>query len=142
LVKKRHDPSAPSSQPFKIAIYLVAFVTICDQLTKSWVINNVPFHRYLIITPFLNFVQVRNTGVTFGIFNDIDEVYVAYGLIVAPSSLSSFLPLVMAHLLNPVSIGSASSSVAAIGNVIDRIRLGAVVDFLDFYWRDYHWYGL
>jgi len=66
---------------------------------------------------------------------------VAYGLIVAAILVVFFLGRWLWRTSSTQFDRLGLIIGGAIGNVIDRIRLGAVVDFLDFYWRDYHWYA-
>jgi signal peptidase II len=127
---------------FKIAVYLLALITLCDQLTKGWIVYNIHPRHYMTVTPFLNFVQVRNTGVTFGLLNNVDEAYVVYGLVAVAVIVVFFLGRWLWRTSSTlVAIGLGLIIGGAIGNVIDRVRFGAVIDFLDFYWQDYHWYA-
>jgi signal peptidase II len=127
---------------FKIAIYLLAFITLADQITKSWIIWNVRPQHYMAVLPFLNFVQIRNKGVTFGFLNDIDQAYTVYGLIAVAAIVVFFLGRWLWRTSSTlVAIGLALIIGGALGNVLDRVRLGAVIDFMDFYWQDYHWYA-
>jgi signal peptidase II len=127
---------------FVIAVYLMAFICLCDQLSKAWIRQNVRPLHYRAVTPFLHFVLVRNTGVTFGFLNDVDQAYVTYGLIAVASIVVFFLGRWLWRTAStPVSIGLALIIGGAVGNVIDRVRFGAVIDFLDFYWEGYHWYA-
>lgn len=124
----------------RLGLLLALGVFIADQITKLWMLDlvfNPP--RILTITPFFNLAPVWNRGVSFGMFSSQQDwmplilsavaVAISIGLVVwlrrAPSRL-------MALALGLVIGG-------AIGNVIDRLRYGAVVDFLDFHVMGYHW---
>lgn len=119
-----------------VAVLLVGL----DQLTK-WVALDVLdlAARPILVTPFFNLVMVWNRGVSFGMLNSVGEL--------APWLLSGFSLGVVIGLLfwlrrseHPLmAIGLGLVIGGAIGNVIDRLRYGAVVDFLDFHLAGYHW---
>lgn len=95
--------------------------------------------RPIEVTPFFNLVMVWNRGVSFGMFNS--------GGALAPWLLSGLALAVVMGLLwwlrradqHLTGIGLGLVIGGALGNVIDRIRYGAVVDFLDFHVAGYHW---
>ncbi len=127
---------------YKIAVYLLAFIIVADQMSKWWIlsqINMVP-GRVEPITSFFNIVLVHNRGVTFGLLNSLDHQWVTYALIAVATIVVVLLGrwLMRTSFLS-VTIALGSIMGGAIGNVIDRVRFGSVVDFLDFYYRDYHW---
>jgi signal peptidase II len=111
-----------------------------DQLTK-WVALDVLdlAAQPIMVTPFFNLVMVWNRGVSFGMLNSVGEL--------APWLLSGFSLGVVIGLLfwlrrseHPLmAIGLGLVIGGAIGNVVDRLRYGAVVDFLDFHLAGYHW---
>lgn len=115
-------------------------VIIVDQLSKYIVLNYVlQEYAAIIVAPFFAIVRAWNTGVSFSMFNDfgINGVYILSGaalLIVA--ALLRWLYSEKNHTIQ-VALGFIIGG--AVGNVIDRIRLKAVFDFLDFYIGDYHW---
>lgn len=128
---------------FRIGLYVIALVALCDQFSKWWLLNKImqPPHG-VAVTPFLNLVLVWNKGVTFGLLNKFDHRYVEYFLIAVAAVIVFLLgrwlwrtySLLVTYALGLIMGG-------AFGNVIDRLRFGAVLDFLDFYYRDYHWYA-
>ena len=124
-----------------LASYLGVFVTLSDQLSKWWVLTNVK-STGMEITSFLNFVIVHNKGVTFGLLNSINHQYMPYLLTSVAAIILFFLGrwLWLTRSL-PVAIGLGAVMGGAVGNVIDRVRYGAVVDFLDFYYQTHHWYA-
>lgn len=119
----------------------IAFVVlVLDQLSKWWILGRVMQPPRLIeVTPFFNLLLVWNRGVSFGLFNNDAgwNVYVlpAVALIIV-AGLGYWLWRVERRLI-AVAIGMIMGG--AIGNVIDRMRFGAVVDFLDVHIFDYHW---
>lgn len=91
------------------------------------------------IAPFFNFVMVWNKGISFGLFNH-DSGYGSL-LLVAISLLITlaFLVILVRNASTLQSFGIALILGGALGNVIDRLRFGAVIDFLDFHLGSYHW---
>ncbi len=127
--------------PQKLASGLILLVIALDQASKAW------FYQYLAATPngvvellpFFNLVTVRNYGVSFGLFNSGSAAASWIFVIVAAA-----IVIVLAHwlrratrLLPAVALGMVVGG--AIGNVVDRVRLGSVFDFLDFHVGAWHW---
>lgn len=120
---------------------LVALVVlVMDQWSKYALFEflaNKEYHS-VEITSFFNLVMVRNYGVSFGMFNNIP-----YGqLILSTIALSICGGLcVWLYRADKTYIGVAIGLIigGALGNVVDRVRLGAVADFLDFHLGEYHW---
>jgi len=117
---------------------VAAIVIAADQLTKWWILDvvmNPP--RVIPIADFFNLVLVGNRGISFGLFAGGMPAWafaVLSGVIVA--ALLIWLRRAGTIWL-AVAIGLIVGG--AIGNVIDRLRLGLVVDFLDFHVAGYHW---
>ncbi len=124
-----------------IGMYLAAFVTLVDQGTKMWVHNTIAQPPRLIeISPYLNLTLVWNRGVTFGLF-DIKYEYMPYVFISIALVIVLFLInwMMRANSL-AITIGLGMVMGGAVGNIIDRVRYGAVIDFIDAHWGEYHWY--
>ena len=119
---------------------LAAAVLVLDQLTKHWVKGAFALHQMVEITPFFNVVLVYNTGAAFSLL--ADAAGWQRGLFIAIALTASVW---IAWLLRKYSMQTlfclALSLIlgGAIGNVIDRILYGAVVDFLDFHAAGLHW---
>ena len=119
-------------------------VAILDQLSKAAVLGyfapgdcSLP-HREPI-APFLNLVLTCNRGMSFGLFNDGAGLNVLLFSLIA-AAIVAVLVYWLSRVDSPflaIAIGLVIGG--AVGNVIDRIRLGAVVDFLDFYVGSWHW---
>lgn len=121
-------------------------VLIADQLSKWWVVNqlHLPELRQIVLLPVLNLTMVRNEGVTFGLLNGLGSrghlilVMIALAVVVA---LGFWLRRAESKVV-AVAIGAIAGG--AIGNVIDRVRFGAVVDFIHAHintpWGDISWY--
>ena len=121
---------------------VAAVLVIVDQLSKSAVLGffaGSSFGAHEAITPFFNLVVTYNRGISFGLFNTPSGINVLlFSLLAATivTMLIIWLRRVESSLL-AVAIGLVIGG--AIGNVIDRIRFGAVVDFLDFHIGSWHW---
>lgn len=118
-----------------------AVVFLTDQLTKQLIISRIPLHMKIEIIPgFFNIVHVRNTGVAFSLFANLPGAPLI--LSVAGFIAIAILTIIVVRLKQlslPDSLSFGLILGGAIGNLIDRIRFGSVVDFLDFYIGNYHW---
>lgn len=118
-------------------------VLVLDQATKLLALASlVPGRPVSVIDGFLALTLVLNPGIAFGIFGATPP---DWRWLVALLSLCalSILAVLSARLLPaggvPAALGLGLIFGGAIGNLIDRGRFGAVVDFIDLYWRGYHW---
>ena len=123
-----------------LGLIIAAVIIVLDQLSKFYVFNVLLADtNFIAYTSFFNLIKAWNTGVSFSIFSNSG----IWGVI----GLSVFAITVVVCLLvwlykekiriNQIALGLIIGG--AIGNVIDRIRFGAVFDFLDLYFGDYHW---
>ena len=121
-------------------LFIALIVIIIDQVSKYIILNYVlAEYAAIILTPFFAVIQAWNTGVSFSMFNNlgINGVYVLSGVaIIIVIALLKWLKTEKSRLMQ-TALGFIIGG--AIGNVIDRVRLGAVFDFLDFYVGEYHW---
>ncbi|HET9915785.1 MAG TPA: signal peptidase II [Candidatus Binatia bacterium] len=125
-----------------ISGWLTAIVVL-DQLTKLIVHRTMALHQSIpIIDGLFNLTYVRNTGAAFGIFAGSAEIFRRPFLILVSILASIFIVSLLRRLANEHSgLITALTFVlgGAIGNLIDRVFYGEVIDFLDVYWRNYHW---
>jgi signal peptidase II len=122
---------------------VAAFVVVLDQLTKLVVLDYLaPGVRIELVDGFLALTLVMNPGLAFGLLGGIPP---GWRWIVA---LLSFVALaILARVAIRVLPSGGWIDITAIGfifggavgNLIDRARFGAVVDFIDVYWRTWHW---
>jgi lipoprotein signal peptidase len=127
-----------------MALYVMALVAVGDQLSKWWIVHvrMIPTPRVLPVTPFLNFVLVWNKGVTFGLLNQVDRRFMPWVLVAAAVLVLFLLGRWLWRTSSAwVAVALGAIMGGAIGNIVDRARFGAVIDFLDFYYGDYHWYA-
>jgi signal peptidase II len=126
-----------------IGFYAMAFIGLVDQIAKALLLDRMhDVSRTIPVTSFLNLVLVWNKGVTFGIMSHSGEHLVPY-ILIGLAVVILFLLGRWLWLTSSVAVALALGFImgGAIGNVIDRLRYGAVVDFLDFYYQNYHWYA-
>jgi signal peptidase II len=121
-------------------LWVSTAVVILDQLSKWVLANSLAYLEGIALAPFFNLVHVRNTGAAFSLF--ADQPGWQRGFFVAIALLVS---AVIVHLLRkpqgraPFCLALALILGGAIGNVIDRLAYGYVVDFLDFHVGSWHW---
>ncbi|WP_282607498.1 signal peptidase II [Pelagibius sp. Alg239-R121] len=125
---------------YKLTAVLATIVVVLDQLTK-WLILEVVMQpvQTFEITGFFNIVLAFNRGVSFGLFGN-DTTWMPYVLSAVAAAIVVGLLIWLRgqdHRINAVAVGLVVGG--AIGNVIDRIRIGVVVDFLDFHFAGWHW---
>ncbi|MGH7795902.1 MAG: signal peptidase II [Candidatus Binatia bacterium] len=131
------------SRKWKVVIGWVTAIVIIDQVTKAIVDRTMPLHDSIpVIDGFLNLTYIRNTGAAFGIFSGSHEGF-RLPFLIGVSVLASGFILVMLNRLRGDATGLATALAfilgGAIGNLIDRVVYGEVIDFLDVYWSRYHW---
>ncbi|RZI98329.1 MAG: signal peptidase II [Brevundimonas sp.] len=108
-------------------------VIVIDQLTKGWVMSGLDLRevgRVFVADPIFNLSWVENRGVSFGLFGDGSARWMLSAFSLAVAGLLGWWALRVDRRLLIVAIGLVMGG--AVGNVIDRIRFGFVVDFLDF----------
>jgi len=131
------------NRKWKIVAGWVAAIVIVDQITKAVVDRTMPLHSSIpLIDGFFNLTYIRNTGAAFGIFAGSHEVF-RLPFLIGVSIVAIGFILVMLKRLRDGETGLAMALAfilgGAIGNLIDRVIYGEVIDFLDVYWSIYHW---
>lgn len=117
-------------------------VFVLDQLSKAAVIAYIPQDRPIVIIPgFFDLVNVRNRGAAFGFLNrsDIEWQFWLFLLATIIAIWAIFVLLKNAKNQPWLYTGLGLILGGSLGNMFDRLRYRAVVDFLDFYWREWHW---
>lgn len=124
---------------FIIAVSAVFF----DQLTKAWVLGSFQLYESKEVIPGLfNLVYVTNSGAAFSILADVSSPWTHYfflgvGAVAVVGLTIAWFKMRAENRLYGVALGLICGG--AVGNLIDRLRFGSVVDFLDFYIKGYHW---
>ena len=123
---------------FGLSVAIIAIVA--DQLSKYYILHEVLGSWAVInISPVFNLVRAWNTGVSFSMFNNYGSLG-AWLLSGMPLLILSFLLFWLKSEKNRFAQAALGLIIGgALGNVIDRIRLGAVFDFLDFHIGESHW---
>ena len=125
---------------FIISVILILFITITlDQLTKYIAfISLFKDKQILILNNFLNFRPVWNDGISFGMLQGYGYFGRVTFIIVA--LIISLCIIVYSKRLNTIGfIGYNMIAGGAIGNIIDRVIHGKVIDFIDVHYKEYHW---
>ena len=128
------------SSRLSLGLLISILAVFIDQLSKWWILVFVMDPPKVIsVTPFFNLVLTWNKGVSFGMFNDQGDS----GALIL-SAIAILITLVLIFWLikaktNITTIGLGAIIGGAMGNVIDRLNHGAVLDFLDFYVNNVHW---
>jgi len=127
----------------KLVLVVVIAIVALDQATKFIVDRTMPLHHSIpVIEDFFSFTYIRNTGAAFGLLADSHELFRLTFLIVFSLAAVGFILVMLRRL--PESEKALILALAfilggAVGNLIDRLIYGEVIDFLDFYWSGYHW---
>jgi signal peptidase II len=129
----------------RLELLLPLLVVIVDQATKAMVQAAVPLHDSVTVVPgFLDLTHVRNTGAAFGLLNAADFPFktVVLALVAGAAVVGvGFYAASLAHHQIAARVGLALILGGAAGNLLDRITVGWVVDFVDVYWRSYHFWA-
>ncbi len=126
----------------KVRWLLLALLTaLADQLTKWWMLHSFRPGEVRPVTSFFNLVLTFNEGAAFSFLSDAGGwqrwFFVGLTLVVAVALV------VWLWRLRPgegvTALGLSLVLGGALGNLVDRLRLGRVTDFLDFHWQQWHW---
>jgi signal peptidase II len=126
---------------FRRHIYFFLFMLIifaADQITKYLVVRNIALGaKTAVIKGFLSLVYSRNTGGAFSLFPDKPMLFLA--LSVGALVLLLYLYFKLEGKFWP-TLSAVAIMGGALGNLTDRLQYGQVVDFIDVYWGNWHWY--
>jgi signal peptidase II len=128
---------------WQIFALLVGTVLILDQGTKLWVYMTFELHESQpVLTHFFHLTYVQNPGAAFGLFSQLPEMFRRLFFptvtVLAVSALLIYFTITPRQRLATLS-GTCCVIGGAIGNGIDRLWLGKVIDFIDLHWYAYHW---
>ena len=126
---------------FRILLILCPVILILDQATKLYVDSNFRLHESVPVIPGLfHLTYVRNKGAAFGILADSAfriPFFITVSLVAMLGILWYIRTIQNTQTMTIVALSLIFSG--AFGNLIDRVRLGEVIDFLDVFWQSYHW---
>lgn len=122
---------------------IILFLLFVDQITKTVVSTSFDLYESRVVIPgFFNLTYIRNRGAIFGFFSS-NQSFLVYALLTLASLAA--LGLVVYYFYKTPSrerflkISLSLILAGALGNLADRLFRGSVVDFLDFYVKDWHW---
>jgi len=122
---------------------IASTVTILDQATKYWITQSMRLHESIPVIPNLfSFTYIRNPGAAFGLLAGSSNAFRTVFFGVTSLLALALLITILVRLPDKDWIGRISIAGilgGAIGNLIDRLRFGEVIDFLDVYVESYHW---
>ena len=118
-------------------VALAAGLVVLDQATKEAVRRALPLETGRDVCPFFNLVHVQNTGAAFGILPRSNLFFIAVSILIL--ALLAKLGRELSAQGSWARAGLPLVWAGALGNLIDRLRHGAVTDFLDVHWRGWHW---
>lgn len=129
---------------YLILAVVAASIVALDQLTKLYVHTHFELGEFISVIPgYFNITYVRNPGAAFGIFREAEETFrKVFFLAMPPIAMVTILAILRSVANNDRIQILALSSIfgGAIGNYLDRIRFGYVIDFLDFHFQSkYSW---
>jgi signal peptidase II len=129
----------------RLEIWLPMVIVAVDQATKALVRASLPVNASVpIIRGIVDFTHVQNTGTAFGFLNLVDFPFktalIAVMATVALIAVGFYSASLARHQLT-ARVGLALIIGGAAGNLLDRVLTGSVVDFVDVYWRTYHFWA-
>jgi signal peptidase II len=123
---------------YRAGLSVAAVVVVVDQLTKLWILGTIDAGTGVAVTAFFNIILTFNTGISFSLFQSPiwgRWVFSILALAVVVG-LAIWLRRAQTRWL-AIALGGVIGG--AVGNTVDRIVHGGVVDFLDFHVAGYHW---
>ncbi len=128
-------------QPMPVVAYflIVLLIVAADRLTKVLVIKNLVYLSSLDVTSHLSIVHARNYGGAFGFLSQHGAA--GYIFLVLPIIIIGGLIYYLVYYRHTEVVKFALACVlaGALGNMYDRLRYGYVTDFIDVYYKQYHW---
>ena len=122
---------------------ITVLVVLLDQATKAWIISTMRLYdSFAVIGGFFNITHVRNPGAAFGFLAAAPPMFrYTFFIVVTVAAILLILHYLRISRIEAPSLVSALALIlaGAVGNLIDRVRFGEVVDFLDVYLGSYHW---
>ncbi len=120
-------------QRWPLACFSILVILMLDQITKAWIHNNYPHGFILPICPFFNIVHAHNHGVSFGMLQS--HTALKQWLLITLALLISawIVRMLWQTKLKGEFFGFIMILAGAMGNIIDRLRFGYVIDFIELY---------
>ena len=115
-------------------VLIVSAIVVLDQITKYLIAAHLSPFDSIEVFPFLHIVNVRNTGAAFGSFRGVGSVFF---IVISVIAIIFVITLLVRRTYNYIGLSLVLGG--AIGNLIDRVLYGKVVDFIDFSVGSFHW---
>jgi signal peptidase II len=129
--------------PRSLYLLVAAVVVVLDQVTKHLVAAAIELHEsHEIVAGLVSLTHVRNRGAAFGFLSNADLPY--QSVIFSVLSILALAAIAAYSFRLPATQRWTQAALAlimggAVGNLVDRVRHGNVIDFVDVYWRSHHW---
>jgi signal peptidase II len=137
---------SPESSPrrrYLLIIVVAALTILIDQISKQLILNSFRPGEILPIIPgFFNLTLTFNFGAAFGLWSNLPPGWREFALGASITLALTVLFFFLRHSAQRSALSQVSLAAVlggALGNVLDRIQHGYVIDFLDAYWGNYHW---
>jgi len=133
----------PLDKKYIILLIYTPLVVILDQVVKIYVDRSMYLYESIeVVENFFNFTYIRNKGAAFGILSGADpSLRIPFFISVSVIAIGVIIYILYTYKgrtgLYPASLSLILGG--AIGNMIDRVRLGEVIDFIDVHWHGSHW---
>jgi len=118
-----------------LTVITLLVVVALDRLSKAWVVENLPFEVPVAVVPglenFFTLTYIHNRGAAFGMLPQAGDLFALVQMAVVIALFVWYSRLPVEHVLVRLSIGMVQGG--AIGNLIDRLTTGYVVDFIHFH---------
>lgn len=119
--------------------WIAVAVLLLDQVSKQAALGQLALHEPVALTPFLNLTLVYNKGAAFGFLSSAAGWQNAFFIVVALIACGAILYLLRQTRDRPLAVALMLVLGGAIGNLVDRLIYGYVVDFIDVYFQSWHW---
>lgn len=131
------------SPKYRLALIVGSTILVLDQITKALVANLMHLYQAIEIVPnFVHLTYLKNTGAAFGVLAGTrSPLRMAFFVLVSSVAIGCVLYLLKNLRPGRTSLVASLSLIlgGAVGNLIDRLRMGEVIDFIDLHWHHFHW---
>jgi signal peptidase II len=128
-----------------LQIWIAGLIVVVDQVTKFMLRSRLGLYESITVIPgFMNLTRVHNTGAAFGLMNAVDFPFKTVVLALVAAAALAALAIYASTLASSQwlsRLGLTFVIGGAAGNLIDRIAVGYVLDFVDVYWRGWHFWA-
>lgn len=147
-LKSPHPGGGSITEGYLKNKYIILFATVAvvilfDFITKAYISSTMSLHEsFVVVGGFLNITYVRNPGAAFSFLADAPAVFrsIFFMSVTVLAIVLVLYYIAKSKIEEPLMIFSLSLILSgAMGNLIDRVRFGEVVDFIDVYISSYHW---